>query len=215
MSRTEKITGLLFAAFFAVGAIGHQFPSTFPLMVRSTPIVLVLSGLIAFLPVMRTGWRSLMLYCALTFLATFFFEAVGTATGAIFGPYTYGDTLGPKLLGVPPVIAFNWVIIILAAVSLAGRIAKRPVVYALFTGALALVYDFVMEPTAIRLDYWHWHTAHIPMQNYGAWFLIAAIAGLIAGCMKWKIKTLVPVLYVAVSFLFFVGLSVFPPSAVD
>ena len=33
--------------------------------------------------------------------------------------------------------------------------------------------DLMIEPVAIRLDFWHWQGGAIPTQNYIMWFLVA------------------------------------------
>jgi putative membrane protein len=35
--------------------------------------------------------------------------------------------------------------------------------------------DFMIEPVAIRLDFWHWQSGIIPLQNYLMWFLVAVL----------------------------------------
>ena len=33
--------------------------------------------------------------------------------------------------------------------------------------------DVMIEPVAIRLDFWHWQAGDIPTQNYLMWFVVA------------------------------------------
>lgn len=60
-----------------------------------------------------------------------------------------------------------------------------------------------MEPVAIRLDYWTWHTPGIPLQNYAAWFITAAIAAYIYRLFKIKTKTILPAWYFIIQVVFF------------
>jgi putative membrane protein len=39
---------------------------------------------------------------------------------------------------------------------------------------LATLFDWLMEPVAVRLGYWTWMTAEIPFKNYQDWFLVSA-----------------------------------------
>ena len=112
--RKEALAGLVMAVFFLVGFAGHVFSVTLPLMMAITPFFLLIFGGAAFLPVAMEAERPLLLWCGATLAVTFALEVVGAATGLIFGPYTYGRTLGPQLFGVPLLIAFNWLIVILA-----------------------------------------------------------------------------------------------------
>src|SRR3989344_6390940 len=45
--------------------------------------------------------KSLFIFSILTFLIGYFIEVVGVKTGMIFGNYSYGNTLGFKILDVP------------------------------------------------------------------------------------------------------------------
>lgn len=43
-------------------------------------------------------------------------------------------------------------------------------------GALLMVlFDFIMEPVAIELDFWSWENNIIPMYNYISWFVISLV----------------------------------------
>ena len=53
-------------------------------------------------------------------------ESIGVATGWPFGPYTYADTLGPQILGVPAVIPLAWVMMAWPAEDLSGLPAAPP-----------------------------------------------------------------------------------------
>jgi uncharacterized membrane protein len=88
---------------------------------------------------------SFYVWAIVVLMVTFFLEALGTATGKIFGPYTYGGTLAPKLLKVPVVIAFNWLLVILGALILARLITRRRVLAAFLGAAFAAGFDFLLE----------------------------------------------------------------------
>lgn len=171
------------AVLFTVGAVGHAVPESLPWMLVLTPGFSLLTGLLVAAPsVAAGGWR-FGIWVAAAYAFTFLAEAAGVATGAIFGEYAYGPTLGWAWRGVPLIIAFNWVMVVNGAVCLAGRALppglggwRKPAIV-LLTGLLAALFDFLMEPVAIRLDYWHWAgDGSIPFQNYVAWFVIAAAA---------------------------------------
>ena len=54
------------------------------------------------------GWRWTAAYVAIAGGIGLAVEAVGTSTGYPFGAYSYADSLGPKLLGVPIVVPLAW-----------------------------------------------------------------------------------------------------------
>ncbi|HOW52904.1 MAG TPA: carotenoid biosynthesis protein [bacterium] len=188
--------------FYIVGIAGHLWAKTLPFFQSITPLVLLAFTLIVLIPAIRDD-KKMLLWFPLTYAATFAIEAAGVATGLIFGPYHYGATLGPKLLAVPLIIGANWVIVVLGALRLSERLTVRPILSALIVAALATGFDWVMEPVAIRLDYWTWHTAGIPLQNYAAWFITAAIAGYIYRLFKIKTKTILPAWYFIIQVVFF------------
>lgn len=97
-------------------------------------------------------------------------EVAGVATGLIFGHYRYGPPLGPALLGVPVMIGVNWAVLVYCVSSLAAPLPYPAWVRCLAAGLLLTLFDFLMEPAATQLGFWTWQDAHIPMQNYLAWF---------------------------------------------
>jgi len=212
MNRRELIVAVCLSLFFLVGFVGHSLEITLPWMLRLTPYTLVVCGLIALLPVLLESDKRVLLWGLILFVSTFFLEALGTAAGKIFGPYTYGGTLGLKVLDVPLVIAFNWFLVILGSLSLAQLIFRRKLLAAFLTAALAVGFDFLLEPTAIRLDYWTWHAPGIPLQNYAAWFLIALAAALCYVYFKLSVKTRLPAVYFLIQLGFFAALRIFPPA---
>ena len=70
---------------------------------------------------------------------------------------------------------------------LAPRI-KNTVVRAFAGGALMTVYDFFLEPVAMRFDFWDWKNGIIPLQNYAAWFVFATLFHLLLNSTSKPIK---------------------------
>ncbi len=196
---------IVLTLFYLFGIAGHLWDRTLPFVLSLTPFVLLSFTLIVLIPTVRDD-KKMLLWFPLTYGATCALEAAGAATGLIFGPYHYGATLGPKLLEVPLIIGANWVIVVLGALRLSERLTVRPIPSALIVAALATGFDWVMEPVAIRLDYWTWHTAGIPLQNYVAWFVTAVIAAYFYRRFKIKTKTILPAWYFIVQVAFFAAL---------
>ena len=174
--------GVIYAVFFAVGTVGHYIEATNQLMLRITPLFLLLAGLSASLPLFLQS-TPVLIWGALTFLGTFALEAIGVATGAIFGSYSYGETLGARVFEVPLIIGFNWVVVVLGAIIVSGEVTKRidnkflaGIAGAGIVGSIAVIFDLVLEPVAIFYDYWRWESETVPIRNYVAWFAIAAVA---------------------------------------
>ena len=67
------------------------------------------------------GPRHMIAFSLITVVISFSSEAIGVATGLVFGAYHYTDQLGPKLLGVPPMIQIGYLATGYASVMM-GRI---------------------------------------------------------------------------------------------
>lgn len=116
------------------------------------------------------------------FVAGLFAEIIGVNTGILFGDYHYTKVFGEKLMGVPILIGLNWFCIVYAAFQVVLLLNKwtsqKGFVIAIFTALLATVFDFVMEPVAIELGFWQWHSPEIPFLNYACWFIISLLIAL-------------------------------------
>jgi putative membrane protein len=170
-----KMTALIMVILYAVGTAAHLYRPTLGLMMAMTPWFLLSCGVAVIWPSIRTGGKRFLLWGAAVYAVTFFLEALGVATGLVFGEYHYGRTLGLAVFGVPVVIAFNWAVVVYGAVRMVERRKRPDLMTAVMTGAVATMFDWIMEPVAIRLDYWTWTGGDIPLQNYLAWFVIAAV----------------------------------------
>lgn len=156
--------------------------------------------------------------CAVLAIATFMIEVLGVATGKVFGAYEYGATMKLQLWNVPLVIGLNWVILMLGGLDFAGKlIPKKSNIFAktitiltraLIAASLVLFFDWVMEPVAIKLDYWHWFGQEIPLQNYAAWFVIAFIMSLVVQFLGIQTESRLLRWYFVVQLIFFVLLRV-------
>ena len=175
-----RATAFVLAVLFGVGIAGHALPAALPLMLLLTPGFLLLTGILVAVPSLAADGRGFARWTAGAYAVTFAAEAVGVATGVVFGEYAYGPTLGWQAWNVPLIIAFNWVMVVNGAVCIARRIGRfgteggGRLALPLLAGAIAAAFDWIMEPVAIRLDYWTWAGGGIPLQNYVAWFVLAA-----------------------------------------
>lgn len=120
-------------------------------------------------------------------------EIIGVNTGALFGNYDYGNVMGYKFMKVPLIIGINWFVIIYCCgisihtllMKAIGRISAetktRPMVLkaisVIVDGAtIAVFFDWVMEPVAVKLGYWKWaDDGEVPIYNYVCWLMISNI----------------------------------------
>ena len=197
----------MIVVLYSVGVVGHSIIELRDLMLMLTPLTLLVSGIIV-IPVSDNHPNyKLIIWMSLTYLLTFAAEVIGVQTGFIFGKYQYGDTLGLKLLDVPLIIGFNWVLIILGAVSIAKSIDKNIYITSTLTAVLAVIFDLMLEPIAIELDYWNWTDGGIPLRNYYAWFAIAFTSSFLFDRMNVNLMNHAFRFYFIVQLIFFVLLS--------
>jgi uncharacterized membrane protein len=200
----QPIRVLLVMAYIA-GLIGLQMPAVAPLFKLLTPLNLL--GTLAALLYFHTDWRpSFYFYMALAALTGFFVEVVGVKTGYIFGgPYAYGAGLGPKLLGVPPIIGVNWLLLTYAFGSLCDRLPWRIYIKAAIAATGMVALDILIEPVAIALDFWTWFGQPIPIQNYVGWWLVSAVLLSIWYGLPFRKNNQIAALIIVLQIFFFAG----------
>lgn len=157
-----------------VGAIGTVIPGTSGLFVSLTPFNLLIScGLIVY---SHQGPRSKLTWFALfAFTIGFGVEVIGVSTGFPFGSYSYGNTLGWKILDVPLLIGTNWFLLAYAFGCMSNQTNLPLIGRTMLSAAAMTAMDFLIEPVAISLDYWSWSSGEIPPQNYISWFVVSLI----------------------------------------
>lgn len=170
------IAVLILVIFHQVGVVGLHLPQTRDLFVQLVPMNLLLSaGLLAWFH--RPWTVSFGIVAFVIFWVGYLVELVGVKTGIIFGPYHYDTALGPKIAGVPPLIGLNWLLLTYSTGIIAMRAFRKVWVRVLAGALLMVVLDLLIEPMAIRFDFWTWDTEthEIPIQNFLAWFTVAVL----------------------------------------
>jgi len=202
----NKNIGLIIYIFFFVGIAGHLFGQTKNLMLLITPFVLLAAGIVVLYYSFENKLQ-LIYWVLITYVITFILEVLGVKTGLVFGDYTYGNVLGLKLFEVPVIIGFNWVMVILGCIVLIKKFVNTKVVILFSASLLAVGFDFLLEPVAIKLNYWKWANDIIPLQNYAAWFLISFIFSfLYLYIFKIEIRNKISIHYLFAQILFFLFL---------
>lgn len=194
---------------YTVGVIGHLTPSLIIYMKLLTPLTLLLTGGLVLLTTIQSSKGNFIIWAVVTYIITFSLEVIGVKTGLIFGSYWYGDTLGLKFLEVPLIIGFNWIMVILGVILLSKKIFNNKILLTISAALLATLFDFFLEPTAIKLNYWNWSDVMVPLQNYIAWFFISLLFTILYFIMKIKIKSDLPIKFFLTQLLFFIILYVF------
>ncbi|MEI6875150.1 MAG: carotenoid biosynthesis protein, partial [Spirochaetota bacterium] len=159
----------------------HILPQARELFKPLASFTLVVFGVVAIYDYAKAMGQLFVPWALAVYIVSMAVEILGVATGRVFGPYHYSSVLGPGLEGVPFVIGFNWIVVVLGSSAVARGIGMRGIPAILVTGLAAAAFDWVMEPAAMLLDYWAWDVSPIPLRNYVVWAILAmAAAALLA-----------------------------------
>ncbi len=211
--------------FHCIGLVGILFFNT-RFFIQATPFNLLLS--FSLLIYTQTNKNiAFFLFIATVFTIGFFSEVAGVNTGLIFGDYAYGEVLGFQWLNVPLLIGVNWFIIIycsgictqsllLKVINKVAADSKEPPILlramsVIVDGAtLAVLFDWLMEPVAIKLGFWTWlGDGTIPLYNYICWFIISMLLLTIFHLCKFNKENKFAVNLLLIQALFFLILRTF------
>jgi bisanhydrobacterioruberin hydratase len=198
----------LIVLFHAVGLTGFLIPGTIDLFIKLVPFHLLL---MVFLLIMSQQDRrkGFWLFVAITYVSSFIMEMIGTNTGAIFGRYTYGDTLGIKVAATPLLIGVNWIILIYSVGTMLSTLNKwKPLVNSLVGALILVLLDILIEPVAVHFDYWQWQEHQIPLQNYVAWFIFSFLLLNVYYAISFEKRSRVAIVMIATQFIFFLVLNI-------
>ena len=198
---------IIIVLFHIVGLYGFLTPALELLFIKLVPYhLLLMLGLMVF----TVNDRSLGLikFTAVVYLAGFFIEVIGVNTGQIFGDYIYGTALGIKLWATPLLIGVNWLILVYSTgVFLETFNFKSKWLFSAFGAGILLGIDFLIEPVAIRFDYWSWFEGVIPVQNYLGWYIFSYCLFLFFSASNFNKKNKAAVVLLFAQLCFFLALN--------
>ncbi len=193
---------------YVVGILGFMIPALNPLFITLTPYNLIASFIIAW--IFHKKWETTHVATLILIgIMGFFVELLGVKTGLVFGNYHYGATFGPKWQSVPYLIGLNWAAMVFYTSSFLAPRIKNTLIRSLAGGALMTIYDFFLEPVAMRYDFWHWKNGIIPLQNYLAWFVFASLFHFLLNAVSKPIKNRTAATLFFIQGGFFVVLYIF------
>lgn len=142
-------------------------------------------------------------------------EIFGVQTGWLFGSYSYGEVLGPKIAGVPFILGMLWWISLMGLGHWSDRIMTRwmgalpfhRVKRAAVAATLMTALDGLIEPVAIQAGWWSWEGGEVPWTNYVSWWVLSFLFHLIPQRTNQNIGA---GLLVVIFVLFFLFLNWFP-----
>jgi bisanhydrobacterioruberin hydratase len=220
-----EIATAIAVLFHSIGLIGLLFfDKTF--FLAATPFNLLLSFVLLIWTQTEKNIHFFLFFTA-CFSLGIVVEIIGINTGYLFGDYSYGNVLGPKIKNVPVLIGVNWFLIIyccgisihtllMKAINrIAADTGKTPMALkalsVIIDGAtLAVFFDWLMEPVAVKLSYWSWNgDATIPMFNYICWFVISLLLLVVFHFAKFNKQNKFAVNLLLIQLMFFLLLRTF------
>ena len=148
-------------------------------------VALLLGGFSLTHAIYMLGLRHALIFLGLAALISLAFEAVGVATGAVYGPYHYADLSGPRLFDVPLAVPVAWFMVVYPSYALAntladGRVVSKPnpglgrlLGLTALSALVMTAWDLVLDPQMVEAGQWVWHVDGaffgIPVQNFVGW----------------------------------------------
>ena len=229
----QQIATFIALAFHISGFVAIAIFKS-PLFISLTPLNLLICVALIFWTqeVINT---SFLVFCFFSYAAGFTAEVIGINTGILFGNYNYGHVLGPQWKGVPWIIGVQWMVTLYCiGVSMnmlhnslekvkanqsttgvqekasAKRSGRIKFLSTIVDGALlAVLFDYVIEPAATALGYWHWADDSIPRSNYYSWWIESAIILIFFHLLSFKKQNLFAVHLLLIQFMFFLLINTF------
>ena len=170
----KKVSIIIIWLFHLSGLLGLLYIDK-NLFASLTPLNLFISTTLLFVNQTNATRMKFFIVFAIFFVGMIA-EILGVQYGLIFGNYEYGNNLGLKLLGVPILIGFNWVVLTVICGSISSKIFKKSKVLSIIFGiTLMLLIDITLEPIAPVVDYWEFSGSKAPLQNYIGWGITSLI----------------------------------------
>jgi len=214
MGKPERLTSLwsnetviFFIVFYVVGITGMLVPFTFQFFTRLIPFALVLSTAGLFFFHSKFNGTAIIVYLTI-YVSAFVFETIGVNTGAIFGLYYYGESLGFSVMNTPVIIGLNWLLLVYLTSSVVEKTNWPVAIQVTFASLLMVGYDFIVEQVAPALDMWHWVYNVVPVRNYIAWFILALLFHSLLKIFKVKTENRLALVILICQTVFFLVLLV-------
>lgn len=211
--------------FHLCGFIGIAFSSYKNWFIQLTPLNLCLVFVLLLINQQKINF-SFIFFLIIAFATGMVTEIIGVHTHYLFGNYNYGNVLGIKLAQVPLLIGVNWFIIIycncvamnMLYAWMAKKLSQKDVAvpaktkrlyFVIDVALLATVFDFIIEPVAVKLGFWYWHEHKIPLYNYASWFLISALLAHVFKQFNTIARNYFAIHLLIIQLLFFLALRIY------
>ena len=211
--------------FHISGVIGILFTPYKDWFIANTPLNLVVM-LVLLIWMQPQKNISFFLFFAICFLVGMGTEIIGVNTGKLFGHYHYGTIMGSKLNGVPYLIGINWFVVVFCSGIIITKLNNwiedkylveglqmssflKTVSFILDGALLATLFDYNLEPVAIKLNFWQWQNNQIPLYNFICWFIISALLLVVFRRLNFNKNNHFVIHLFTIQLLFFIALQTY------
>ena len=211
--------------FHISGVIGILFTPYKDWFIANTPLNLVVM-LVLLIWMQPQKNISFFLFFAICFLVGMGTEIIGVNTGKLFGHYYYGTIMGSKLNGVPYLIGINWFVVVFCSGIIITKLNNwiedkylveglqmssflKTVSFILDGALLATLFDYNLEPVAIKLNFWQWQNNQIPLYNFICWFIISALLLVVFRRLNFNKNNHFAIHLFTIQLLFFIALQTY------
>jgi putative membrane protein len=217
----NQIATAIALLFHIVGLTGLLFFNRLFFLQFTPGNLLLMLVLLMWTQTRKNKW--FFLFFISCFLVGLGVEIMGVRTGILFGQYNYGTVMGYKVWDTPVILGVNWFIVTycsgmsinmlrnsgIALPALRGTYGIKGAALQVIAGGafLATIYDWQMEPVAIKLGYWRWRgDGAVPLYNYLCWFLVSTLLLSVFQMAKFEKLNKFAVNLMLIQFLFFLML---------
>lgn len=197
-----KVSIIILIAFYISGIVGILTKNQTIDFLSLTPLNLLVNATLLLLNHQKGTNKQWLVFLIIAVIG-YFIEVIGVTTGVIFGDYFYKTTLGWKLFETPLIIGVNWMLLTYGVVYTIGIKIKNTIGIALASAFVLVALDILIEPVAIKYDFWIWKQAIVPFKNYIAWFFISFILCYIVAHYKSVSKNNFAPYLLVMQFIFF------------
>lgn len=205
---SDELLIAILSIFYFVGVIGLSLANYKETFISLSTYHLLLTFVVLSMA-RKTAKNEYFLFSVLLVFTGLLVEIIGTKTGLLFGSYSYGDSLGYKVFGVPFIIGINWATMVVCSSTFANRFHLKIIYKAFIASAVMTLLDLFIEPIAIAFDYWSWEGDEVPFYNYLCWFVVSYPLNYLY--LRWNLaeKNKVALAVLVLLSLFFVVLNCF------
>ena len=134
----KKVSIIIIWLFHLSGLLGLLYIDK-NLFASLTPLNLFISTTLLFVN-QTNATRMKFFIVFIIFFVGMIAEILGVQYGLIFGNYEYGNNLGLKLLCVPILIGFNWVVLTVICGSISSKIFKKSKILSVIFGITLMLF---------------------------------------------------------------------------